>query len=178
MALVKPVVFQVIGYQNSGKTTLTTKLIKALKDRGLKTVTIKHHGHGGKPDAADQKDSSKHLSAGSIASIVEGDGRLILQAENFEISLEKQIELLNFFYPDVILIEGYKQENYPKLLLLRDKQDLILLEMVKNVTAVVYWMEEMREMIKANSNLPTFLIHDETAISWAVEFIMGLLKDK
>lgn len=176
MALVKPVVFQVVGYQNSGKTTFTTKLIKALKDRSLKTVTIKHHGHGGKPDAADQKDSSKHLSAGAIASIVEGDGRLLLQAENFQHSLEKQIELLKLFYPDVILIEGYKQENYPKLLLVRDKQDLILLETVKNVMAVVYWMEEMRDMITAKWSIPSFLIDDEAAIIWIAESIQRLEK--
>ena len=97
MALVKPVIFQVVGYQNSGKTTITAKLIETLGESGFKTVTIKHHGHGGRPDTAKQKDTEKHLDAGALASIIEGDGRLILQADNYESTLEEQIAMLEFF---------------------------------------------------------------------------------
>lgn len=171
MALVKPVIFQVVGYQNSGKTTFTTKLIETLKDRGLRTVTIKHHGHGGKPEVAGQKDSSTHLSAGAIASLVEGDGRLVLQADDFEYSLEEQIDLLKFFRPDVILVEGYKRKNYPKLLLLRDKSDFSLLKIINNVTGVVFWKKDMADFLTENGLAPSFHISDEAAINWVVQFI-------
>lgn len=175
--MVKPIIFQVVGYQNSGKTTLTSKLIETLSTHGLKTVTIKHHGHGGKPDVADQKDSAIHLSAGAIASLVEGEGRLILQAEKCEFSLEQQIELLKFFHSDVILVEGHKSENYPKLLLVRDNRDLPLLDLVNNVLAVVYWKEEMVDLISAKLDVPAFLIYDEAVISWTVQMIKKLVQN-
>jgi molybdopterin-guanine dinucleotide biosynthesis protein B len=171
MALVKPVIFQVAGYQNSGKTTITSKLIVSLKNSGLQTVTIKHHGHGGKPAVLMQKDSAKHITSGALASIVEGDGRLILQIDNCEYSLEKQIQLLKFFHPDVILIEGYKQKNYPKLLLVRNQEDLQLISDVNNVRAVVYWQEELKEFIKDKGNFPSFYIHDERLINWTTDYI-------
>ncbi|EKN65388.1 molybdopterin-guanine dinucleotide biosynthesis protein B [Neobacillus bataviensis LMG 21833] len=175
MALVRPVIFQVVGYQNSGKTTITSKLIETLTIQGLKTVTIKHHGHGGRPDVAGQKDSTKHLSAGAVASLVEGGGRLILHAEQCEYGLNEQIELMQFFHPDVILVEGYKWEGYPKLLLISDKQDLPLVDQVNNVQAVVYWKEEMNVLIYSKLDVPSFHISDEAAIGWAVEFIEKLV---
>ena len=171
MALVKPIIFQIVGYQNSGKTTFMERLIKSLKDQGLITSAIKHHGHGGKPDIVQKKDSTKYLSAGAAASIIEGDGRLILQVEEWGHSLEAQIELMNFFHPDVILIEGYKQKNYPKLVILRDLNDLSLLKNVSNVKAVVYWQESMSEWLSSRISLPCFYIEDETAICWIVELI-------
>jgi molybdopterin-guanine dinucleotide biosynthesis protein B len=40
-------ILQVVGYQNSGKTTLITKLIKMLKEMSYRVGTLKHHGHDG-----------------------------------------------------------------------------------------------------------------------------------
>jgi len=175
VALVEPFIFQVVGYQNSGKTTISTKLIKTLTDRGIKTVTVKHHGHGGgKPDVIEQKDSSRHLSSGAIASIVEGSGRVILQADNLNLSLEEQIELLKFFQPDVVLIEGYKQKNYPKLLLIRNKEDLPLLEVTTNICAVGYWSEELN----TEYTYPAFSINEDACVHWTAEFIQGNVHKK
>lgn len=170
MALVKPVIFQVAGYQNSGKTTFSVKLIESLKAIGLKTAVIKHHGHGGKPETVVKKDSTKHLEAGAAVSIVEGGGRLIVQAEDCEYSLKEQIELMEFFHPDVIIIEGYKLENYPKLLLIRGQEDLSLLKKVSNVVAIVYWEEEVRDSIIAQMNVPCFTIRDYEAVRWVIQY--------
>ncbi|PGV48001.1 molybdopterin-guanine dinucleotide biosynthesis protein B [Bacillus sp. AFS037270] len=169
MALVEPFIFQVVGYQNSGKTTIITKLIKSLTDQGIKTVTIKHHGHGGKPDVMEEKDSSRHLSSGAIAAIVEGGGRMILQADKLNLSLEDEIELLKFYQPDVVLVEGYKQKNYPKLLLLKKKEDLHLLNSITNICTVGYWSDELiNEYMQ-----PSFSIKDEVLINWTTELILG-----
>jgi molybdopterin-guanine dinucleotide biosynthesis protein B len=135
LALVKPVIFQVVGYQNSGKTTFLLKIIHTLKKQGLTVVTIKHHGHGGKPDVVQKKDSSRHLEAGALAALVEGEGRLVLHAENSEWNLEEQLRLMEYFRPQVILIEGYKQERYPKLVLVKEKGDYLLLTKVNNIKA-------------------------------------------
>ncbi len=175
MAVVRPVIFQVVGYQNSGKTTITSKLINDLVKKGLKTVTIKHHGHGGKLTALPQKDTEKHLNAGALASIVEGEGSLILRADNFFPSLEEQIELMKFFHPDIILIEGYKQKPYPKLLLVRDESDLSLLNTVSNVLGILYWKEELQRQITSRINVPSFQIDDAGALIWTEHLLQELV---
>ena len=42
-----PSILQIVGYQNSGKTTLVEKIVHALAESEMKVATIKHHGHGG-----------------------------------------------------------------------------------------------------------------------------------
>ncbi|MFP7295773.1 molybdopterin-guanine dinucleotide biosynthesis protein B [Neobacillus niacini] len=165
MALVKPIIFQVAGYQNSGKTTFILKLIEALKNEGLKTVTIKHHGHGGRPDVIPQKDSSRHLEAGALAALVEGDGRLVLQADESFLTFDEQIRLMNFFQPDIILIEGHKQKPYPKLLILRNEHDLTLLSHITNIKAVIVWNMALMDMVRAHAVVPIFHIHEEMAVT-------------
>ncbi|MEH7113033.1 molybdopterin-guanine dinucleotide biosynthesis protein B [Neobacillus niacini] len=164
MALVKPIIYQVVGYQNSGKTTFLLKLIQLLKSNNIKTVTIKHHGHGGYPDVAEQKDSYKHIDAGAAASLVEGEGRIVLQAEESDWGLEHQISLMSFFLPDVILIEGHKKQPYPKLLILRSEADFLLMEQLNNITAVIVWNYTLVEQVRENLNVPVFHISEEKAV--------------
>ncbi|WP_053365553.1 molybdopterin-guanine dinucleotide biosynthesis protein B [Bacillus sp. FJAT-27245] len=139
MAMVRPFVFQVAGYQNSGKTTLVEALIRLLKEAGVAVASIKHHGHGGKPDIAAGKDSSRHIAAGASASIVEGGGRLVLHSERESWQLEEQVKILAAFNPDVILIEGHKNATYPKIVLLRSGEDEKSLRKLKNIIAAAYW---------------------------------------
>lgn len=40
-------ILQVVGFQNSGKTTLIEKLCQLAEREGLKLGCFKHHGHGG-----------------------------------------------------------------------------------------------------------------------------------
>lgn len=168
--MVKPFILQIVGYQNSGKTTLITKLIEACTSLGHKTVTIKHHGHGGKPDILEQKDSTRHLAAGAAASIAEGDGRLILQADRQAFTLDEQITVLSLFKPDVILIEGHKREKYPKLLILRDIEELSLLQQATNVLAVICWSKEVKECLTA-MNIPCYAIDDAVLVRKCVELL-------
>lgn len=164
MALVEPIVYQVAGYQNSGKTTFLVKLIEELKKHGLKTVTIKHHGHGGRPDVIPQKDSSRHLIAGAAASLVEGQGRIVLQADDSFFALTEQIRFMNFFQPDIILVEGHKKKPYPKLLFLRDENDLSLIGEVENIQAVIVWKKALIEMVCHHVKVPVFDIEDHMAV--------------
>lgn len=39
-------VYQIVGFQNSGKTTLMESIINYWSKHDLKVGTIKHHGHG------------------------------------------------------------------------------------------------------------------------------------
>jgi molybdopterin-guanine dinucleotide biosynthesis adapter protein len=165
MVLVKPVIYQVVGYQNSGKTTFILKLIEALKNEGIKSVTIKHHGHGGRPEIIPQKDSTKHLKAGALAALVEGDGRLVLQADESFLTLDEQIRFMDFFQPDIILIEGHKKQSYPKLLILRNENDLSLITTVTDIQAVLVWAHALEKVVREHLEVPVFHIFEENAVT-------------
>jgi molybdopterin-guanine dinucleotide biosynthesis adapter protein len=135
--VVESSVFQIAGYKNSGKTTLVQGVIRELQKQSYTAVTIKHHGHGGKPDVIDDKDSSLHIGAGAMASLAEGDGSILLQADNLDWPLERLIQLMSVFVPDIILIEGYKQERYPKAVIARDLEEAQKLSCLENVHAVI-----------------------------------------
>nr|WP_026049337.1 molybdopterin-guanine dinucleotide biosynthesis protein B [Bacillus bingmayongensis] len=163
-------ILQIVGYQNSGKTTLMEKLIQAFAEEGMKVATIKHHGHGGYPEVP-QKDSERHRQAGAVVSIVEGGGLLSLSSLRDEWSLQEIIRLYEFFKVDFILIEGYKAENYPKVVLLRSIEDIALLNKVENVMAVITWDDAMQNL---QETYKTFHItEEESYMKWFVQTIRG-----
>lgn len=161
-------ILQIVGYQNSGKTTLVEKLIQTFSEQGLKVAAIKHHGHGGYPTVP-QKDSERHRKAGAIVSAVEGDGLLLLTALRNQWSLQGIIRLYTYFEADLIVIEGYKTESYPKVVLLRTNEDVKLLDQVENVLAVITWNEVTQ---KLQETYTTFPITEEAAyMEWLLQSV-------
>ncbi|WLV25539.1 molybdopterin-guanine dinucleotide biosynthesis protein B [Aciduricibacillus chroicocephali] len=132
-------VFQIVGYKNSGKTTLMEWLVEQLALSGIRAGTIKHHGHGGKPARSENTDSSRFLKAGADCSAVVGDGewQLIL-SESMPLTLEQMIEMQKMLGADLILIEGFKNEHYPKIVMLRGEGDMQLLQL-DNVIGAGGW---------------------------------------
>ncbi|QOR67548.1 molybdopterin-guanine dinucleotide biosynthesis protein B [Cytobacillus suaedae] len=133
-------VIQVVGYQNSGKTTYVEKLIKQATLLGLRVATVKHHGHGGEPDMIETgKDSDRHRIAGALATSVEGDGVLQLYCKRGEWQLNDILTIYQQLPIDLVIVEGYKKENYPKVVLVRNEDDLPLLDQLTNIMAVISW---------------------------------------
>ncbi|WP_066294991.1 molybdopterin-guanine dinucleotide biosynthesis protein B [Bacillus sp. FJAT-29937] len=170
-----PYVLQVVGYQNSGKTTLVNKIITHLGKHDYIAATVKHHGHGGKPDLVESKDSSQHISSGARAAIVEGDGRLILQAEKKTWTLDEQLSILNHFSPDFIIVEGHKRASYPKIVILKSVDNEKLLTTLTNIKAVLYWNEENAALRDAYPAIPFFSIHDMKGEEWITKFLINQL---
>ncbi|WP_102691460.1 molybdopterin-guanine dinucleotide biosynthesis protein B [Rummeliibacillus pycnus] len=132
-------VLQIVGYQNSGKTTLMEKLIAAASEEGARVATIKHHGHGGVPAAVYRKDSQRHEKAGAVIAGVEGAGTLCLTIQQASWELEELVELYQSFRPNMILVEGYKKADYPKVVLIRHQEDVATLQKLTNIICVLYW---------------------------------------
>lgn len=110
-AINKPVIYAICGYKNSGKTTLITKLIPLLNEKGYKVATIKHDGHDFVGDVPNT-DSYKHKMAGAYGTAVFSDYRFQIVKETQGIT---ESELMKFFpEADIILIEGLKNSGYPK----------------------------------------------------------------
>lgn len=172
----KPSILQIVGFQNSGKTTVVKKLIVRLAAENITVATIKHHGHGGKPEIVEGKDSSQHISSGAHASLIEGDGRILLQAEKNSWSLCEQIKILEILRTDIILIEGHKQEEYPKIILVRNAEDLTHLSKLKNIQAVLFWNEECLERESCLQSVPFFHINDHLGYEWIYNYQINELK--
>ncbi|MFD1908861.1 molybdopterin-guanine dinucleotide biosynthesis protein B [Paenibacillus rhizoplanae] len=62
-------VLQIIGYKNSGKTTLACRLIEALSVQGLRVGSAKHDAHLFQLDDP-ETDSSKHLLYGAVETVL------------------------------------------------------------------------------------------------------------
>jgi len=109
-----PPVVSIIGRSKVGKTTLLEKLIRELKSRGYRVATIKHTVH---PPTFDEpeKDSWRHIQAGSEATVVSApNGLVFIKPSTSEISLDEVARLFGEDY-DIILTEGFKQGGAPKI---------------------------------------------------------------
>jgi len=107
-----PPVVSIIGRSKSGKTSLIEKLVAELKLRGYRVATIKHAQEiNFEPD----KDSWRHLQAGSDATVVVSqDEAVLVKPVTAADTLDDIARLLGEDY-DIILTEGYKQADTPKI---------------------------------------------------------------
>ena len=109
-----PVIVSIVGKSKSGKTTLIEKLIKELKSRGYRVATVKHVFHAMAFDQP-EKDSWRHIEAGSEATIIRSQDRMVLiKPVAPEVTLDEVARVFGESY-DIILAEGFKQDDAPKI---------------------------------------------------------------
>lgn len=108
-------VFGITGWKNSGKTTLTVKLVTELTHRGWKVSTIKHAHHDFDIDK-EGTDSWRHRKAGAGEVAIVSGRRWALMHELAGENEPPLVDILARFAPcDLVLIEGYKRENHKKI---------------------------------------------------------------
>jgi molybdopterin-guanine dinucleotide biosynthesis adapter protein len=105
-------VFGIIGWKNSGKTTLVERLIAEFVRRGWCIATIKHAHHTVDIDQPGT-DSFRHRAAGATEVALVGGQRYAIMREVAEPPLSEVLDRLSPC--DLILIEGYKRESHPKI---------------------------------------------------------------
>ena len=109
-----PPIVSIIGNSKSGKTTLIEKLVQELKLRGYRVATIKHTPQGVNFDEPG-RDSWRHIQAGSEATAVSSPHKIVMiKPIAQEETLDEIAYLLGEDY-DIILAEGFKQGNAPKI---------------------------------------------------------------
>ncbi len=112
-----PPIVSIVGRSGSGKTTLLEKLIRELKRRGFRVGTVKHDVHGFEMDRPG-KDSWRHKQAGSVTTVISSPSRIgMVRDVDHDHSLEELRGL--FGGVDLILTEGFKREDKPKVEVLR-----------------------------------------------------------
>jgi len=103
------------GWSGSGKTTLVAKLIPCLKARGLQVSTLKHAHHGFDLDRPG-KDSFMHREAGATEVIISSGRRWAILHELRDEEEWDMPDLVAKMSPvDLVLVEGFKRDPFPKL---------------------------------------------------------------
>ncbi len=121
----------VVGTSDSGKTTLIEKIIPELTARGLRVGTVKHDVHGFEMDR-EGKDSYRHKHAGAAATVISAPNRVgMVKDVERELTLD---EIGDRFLDDVdvIVVEGYKRQNKPKIEVHRKIRNKPLLSSTEN----------------------------------------------
>jgi molybdopterin-guanine dinucleotide biosynthesis protein B len=108
----KPAVIGVCGYSNSGKTLLLEQLVPRLAGRSLRVAVIKSCGE---PVEADRpgKDTDRLFAAGADV-MANGPNEAFLRLHAGRLPLEECLRRLPDGY-DLVLVEGFRQSDIPKL---------------------------------------------------------------
>ncbi|HDS9361378.1 TPA: molybdopterin-guanine dinucleotide biosynthesis protein B [Enterobacter chengduensis] len=114
-------VLAISAWSSTGKTTLLKKLIPALTARGLRPGLIKHTHHNMDVDKPG-KDSYELRKAGAAQTMVASSQRWALMTETPDeapLDLRYLVSRMDHSTLDLVLVEGFKHEAVPKILLFR-----------------------------------------------------------
>ena len=115
-----------IGNSNSGKTTLLTALIADLTATGFKVGAVKHHHRSFTIDH-EGKDSQRFTAAGAQKTIITGpEQTALVERTTKQLPLE-DLAAAYLQDLDLILVEGFKREEIPKIEIQRKALGLPLL---------------------------------------------------
>lgn len=103
--------FAFSAFSGTGKTTLIEKIVVNLKAKGLRVAVIKHDAHKFEIDR-EGKDSWKFTQAGADMVIL-GSPEKTAIIEQRERTLRENLSMVHDV--DLILVEGFSQEDIPRI---------------------------------------------------------------
>lgn len=110
---------QIIGYKKSGKTAVTEALIKALSPT-YRVNAIKHDAHQAAMDVQGT-DSDRFAKAGAHSVVLQSDQGLFYHQTSDAPTSADAIASWLPDQSDILLIEGFKPDPYPKIVMLRSQ---------------------------------------------------------
>lgn len=103
-----------VGFSGSGKTTFIEQLIKVIKQRGFSVAVIKHDAHRFQMDR-EGKDTYRFYEAGSDCVAISSPEQCAVRLRTeTPLDVYGMLRMLPGEY-DVILIEGYRMSELPKI---------------------------------------------------------------
>lgn len=162
------------AWSGTGKTTLLKKLIPLLNERGVRPGLIKHTHHDMDVDKPG-KDSYELRKAGASQTIVASQKRWALMTETpeeSELDLPWLVSRMDASSLDLVLVEGFKHDQIPKIMLYREGISQRAEELVidSHVIAIASDIEPLQEW----GDIPILDINSPIQI---VDFIVGWLKN-
>ncbi|EFM11798.1 molybdopterin-guanine dinucleotide biosynthesis protein B [Paenibacillus curdlanolyticus YK9] len=155
-----PTVIQIVGYKNTGKTTVVCRLTELLKQGGYTVATMKHDAHDFEMDK-EGTDTWRHQQAGADLTIITSPHQTAILQKR-ETPLEQLIQAWG--HVDFVLVEGFKTANYPKFILVKSEQDIDLVRTLHKPIAIIAW-PDMLDAVSARqqsfrAKQPVFALND------------------
>lgn len=159
----------IAGWKNSGKTTLTERLVAELVGRGWRISTVKRAHHDADVDH-EGTDSFRHRRAGASEVLLTTGKRWALMHERRGEDEPPLEALLARLSPcDLVVVEGFKTGDHPKIEVRRTEAgDHTPLPASANVVAIA------ADHAVADAGVPVFSLDAVPAIADFVETAMGM----
>lgn len=135
-------VLAVCGWSGSGKTTLIEELIPRLTDQGLDVAVVKHDAHGVDVDRPG-KDSDRFFKAGANV-VLRAPEEAVTRWHGAAASTLPAVLRQLACRHDVVLVEGHKKIDLPKLWLLREGESSPP-EDVREIAEILPWGSDRLE---------------------------------
>ncbi len=153
-----------VGKHNSGKTTLLTDIIHILEQKGIKTAVVKHAHKG--LNLPGNFDSDRLFSAGaSMVYASSPEFSLIYRRNQGDWSIEK-IYAQIADEVDLIITEGFKGQDFPKIEVLRRDISTSPLEITNVLARVADFPLE--------NSVPTFTFEQQEEITAFILKYLGM----
>jgi molybdopterin-guanine dinucleotide biosynthesis protein B len=147
-------ILQLTGYKNAGKTTLACEIVRMLAAEGLRVGTVKRDAHDRDPEP-EGADTRRHREAGASFTALASHSRTLWIRERPS-QLAELLAAMEAEGADAVVIEGFKEAPYPKLVLLRSDDDNGLLSLERVEGVVLRGRAPEAEAMAAAGNLPVF----------------------
>jgi len=110
-------IISIAGKQNAGKTTLIKDLIPKLKEQGYRVYNIRKFDidHEG-------KDTYKYSNSGADSVAISTQSEFVVMKKIANPLMLHEIIEAHFNDVDVVLVEGYREDDYPRIRII-DSQD-------------------------------------------------------
>jgi molybdopterin-guanine dinucleotide biosynthesis protein B len=129
-------VLSFVGRHNSGKTTFLEKVVSELKSRGYSVAVIKHHKNSFEIDTPG-KDTWRLARAGSDVIVISSPEKMaMIKNTQQELTLD-QLKDIAGESVDIVISEGYKYDNKPKIEVFRSEVSDKILSDEKDLIALV-----------------------------------------
>ncbi len=179
--MLKTPVIDVIGYKDSGKTSIVEKIVRKLTSEGYRTCVFKHiHDPGFSLDTSG-KDSWRVAEAGAERVVlVSRKERVIIERAEFEQKDLKRLLTLGEEF-DLILLEGFKSikpievDRY-YVLAVRSQDDLLSLSRDRENILFVNTPVPVKTEIVGQEQLANLLGDEETATQFVDNIVVPLIQ--
>ncbi len=172
-------IVSVVGRKNTGKTSLTVKIIEELTKRGYNVASIKHSHHEMEMDR-EHTDTWRHKLAGS--NVVVGIGSTSFFNVKDILELNRLLFLIKFMdNVDFVVIEGFKSYNYPKIVTSLDVVDEYTIAEIDSFSITPEGVSDLVDLVEQKGHdIVDTLFLDECGFSdgdsIAKEIIKGNIK--
>ncbi|MBC1520643.1 molybdopterin-guanine dinucleotide biosynthesis protein B [Listeria aquatica] len=117
-------ILQVVGYKKSGKTTFMNQLIQQAKEKGFTVAALKHDAHDFDMDHPGTDSFSFRESGADHVAFT--SNRQFALLSHTSLSLKQALERLP--QTDLVVIEGFKDASFPKVVFVKSLEEYVELK--------------------------------------------------